>query len=606
MKRTVRNKIENSGNDPVNPDIKISSAPSIELNLKNDHTSPERFKRNLTALVEFSRILNSSLELNFILNNILLTCMGKFFATKGFIALKRDGILTLTAVKGISEELKKSFPKISVLSWEGHPESEKDLLDNFFKDKSLNDFLNLCGIVKIEKICSSTDCLGFIGLGEKLNKIPYTDDDLEFLRTILNISATAVQNSLTINELTRVNRVLDSRIQRLNALFELSKEFGLVSESTRVAKLLVYSVIGQFLVSKFAVVTFEEKGINILESKIPEDVLIGALTQYNYSEIFNPIRKEEIEESYPEFDKLNIELIVPMQMQGVIKGLILLGKRINNKNYSDSDIEFIFSVGSLAIISLENRRLFIEALEKQKLEEELEIARDIQKNLLPHSIPEYDNFEIAAMNLSSKQVGGDYYDIVTLADESFCIAIADVSGKGVGAALLMANLQAFIKTTCKHGMRLDEATAIINDLISENITDGKFITFFWGLLDGNAKTITYVNAGHNYPLLIRNGKITKLEKGGMILGVMKTMIPYSVETIRLQSNDVIVLYTDGISEAMNDRGEEFSEERLEKLAVLSAQNSAHDILIKIQKEVQYFAAGTAQSDDLTLLVLKVK
>ncbi|MGE5796761.1 MAG: PP2C family protein-serine/threonine phosphatase, partial [Ignavibacteria bacterium] len=472
--------------------------------------------------------------------------------------------------------------------------------------KSLNEFLSTCGIVKIEKICSSTDCLGFIGLGEKLNKIPYTEEDIEFLRTILNISATAVKNSLTINELTRVNRVLDSRIQRLNALFELSKEFGLVSESTRVAKLLVYSVIGQFLVSKFAVVIFEDKGINILESKIPEEVLLGALNQYSYTEIFNPVSKNEIEENYKELDKLNIELIVPMQMQGVIKGLILLGKRINNTGYSDADIEFIFSVGSLAIISLENRRLFIEALEKQKLEEELEIARDIQRNLLPHAIPEFENFEIAAMNLSSKQVGGDYYDIVTLAEESFCIAIADVSGKGVPAALLMANLQAFIKTTCKHGMRLDEATALINDLITENITDGKFITFFWGLLDGNSKTITYVNAGHNHPLLIRDGKVTKLDKGGMILGVMKTMIPYSEETIRLLSNDVIVLYTDGISEAMNDKGEEFSEENLEKLAVNSSQHSAQDILIKIQKEVQYFAAGTAQSDDLTLVILKVR
>ncbi|MGE5805403.1 MAG: SpoIIE family protein phosphatase [Ignavibacteria bacterium] len=606
MKHTTEN-IKNSSGLSPDQDIKIGSKPSIEINLKNDPSAPERFKRNLTALVEFSRIINSSLELNFILNNMLLTCMGKFFATKGLITLKKDGVLTLTAVKGIPDELKKSYPTISVLDWETKGNAhEKDLPEEFLKEKSLNEFLSTCGIVKIEKICSSTDCLGFIGLGEKLNKIPYTEEDIEFLRTILNISATAVKNSLTINELTRVNRVLDSRIQRLNALFELSKEFGLVSESTRVAKLLVYSVIGQFLVSKFAVVIFEDKGINILESKIPEEVLLGALNQYSYTEIFNPVSKNEIEENYKELDKLNIELIVPMQMQGVIKGLILLGKRINNTGYSDADIEFIFSVGSLAIISLENRRLFIEALEKQKLEEELEIARDIQRNLLPHAIPEFENFEIAAMNLSSKQVGGDYYDIVTLAEESFCIAIADVSGKGVPAALLMANLQAFIKTTCKHGMRLDEATALINDLITENITDGKFITFFWGLLDGNSKTITYVNAGHNHPLLIRDGKVTKLDKGGMILGVMKTMIPYSEETIRLLSNDVIVLYTDGISEAMNDKGEEFSEENLEKLAVNSSQHSAQDILIKIQKEVQYFAAGTAQSDDLTLVILKVR
>jgi sigma-B regulation protein RsbU (phosphoserine phosphatase) len=604
MKRISPNKSE-SGGISINP--KIISSSAVEHAARSDHASIERFQRNLTALVEFSRIINSSLELNFILNNILLTCMGKFFATKGLIALKKEGSLTLTSVKGIPEELKKSFPEVAVPSFQrGNSDPDPYDLEILIENSSLGDFLNSCGIVQIEKICSSKDCLGIIGLGEKLNKIPYTEDDLEFLRTILNISATAVQNSLTINELTRVNRVLDSRIQRLNALFELSKEFGLVSESSRVAKLLVYSVIGQFLVSKFAVVTFEEKGVNILESKIPEEILLSALTLYKYEEIFNPVRKEEIEESYKELDKLSIELIVPMQMQGVVKGLILLGKRINNKEYTDADIEFIFSVGSLAIISLENRRLFVEALEKQKLEEELEIARDIQRNLLPHYIPEFNSFDIAAMNLSSKQVGGDYYDIITLAEESFCIAIADVAGKGVPAALLMANLQAFIKTTCKHGMRLDEATALINDLISENITDGKFITFFWGLLDGTARTLTYVNAGHNHPLHIRDGRITRLDKGGMILGVMKTMIPYLVESINLKTGDLIILYTDGISEAMNDKGEEFSEERLEKLALLNSRNSAQEILIKIRKEVQYFAAGTAQSDDLTLLVLKVK
>jgi sigma-B regulation protein RsbU (phosphoserine phosphatase) len=223
MKRTAEN-IKNSSGHAPDQDIKIGSKPSIEINLKNDPSAPERFKRNLTALVEFSRIINSSLELNFILNNILLTCMGKFFATKGLITLRKDGVLTLTAVKGISDELNKSFPKISVIDWETKVNAhEKDLPDEFLREKSLNEFLNTCGIVKIEKICSSTDCLGFIGLGEKLNKIPYTEEDIEFLRTILNISATAVKNSLTINELTRVNRVLDSRIQRLNALFELQQ-----------------------------------------------------------------------------------------------------------------------------------------------------------------------------------------------------------------------------------------------------------------------------------------------------------------------------------------------------------------------------------------------
>ncbi len=400
--------------------------------------------------------------------------------------------------------------------------------------------------------------------------------------------------------------MLDSRVNRLSSLFELSKEFGLFSESTKVARLLIYSVIGQFLVSKFAVISFEGNKIHLLESKFTEDSLLKAVKLYELQKLDRSITKEIIEREYPELRELSIELVVPMQVQGESKGLIILGKRINNMDYSETDIEFIYSVGSLAIISLENKRLFREALEKQKMEEELEIARDIQKNLFPQEIPEFSNFDIAALNSSSRQVGGDYYDIIELDYNTFCIAIGDVSGKGVPAALLMANLQAFLKTTVKQGMKLDEATALINDLISENTSDGKFITFFWAVVENDTKKITYVNAGHNHPLLIRDGKINKLDRGGMILGVMKTTIPYMSETIQLQKGDAVVLFTDGVSEAMNKKSEEFTDEKLESLSLTLSDLPASQIITSIKAEVQAFTSGATQSDDITLLVLKVK
>ncbi|MFO7447138.1 MAG: GAF domain-containing SpoIIE family protein phosphatase [Ignavibacteriaceae bacterium] len=564
----------------------------------NNDSEHLKVKRNLTALVEFSRIINSSLDLNFILNNVLLTCMGKFLATKGAIALNINGSYTLKASKGIPEHILGSFPEIKT--------GEKFLVDENFKA-----FLVSGSLCIAEEMMASSESLGMICLGEKLNKAPYSDDDKEFLRTIINISATAIKNTIVVDELSKVNKILDSRVHRLNSLFDLSKEFGLFSESTKVAKLLVYSVIGQFLVSRFAVISFDGENIRLLESKYDEDDILKVLNKMDIKSIDEPLTKEMIKKDYEELAKMKIELVVPMQLQGETKGLILLGKRISKQDYSDADIEFIYSVGSLAIISLENRRLFKEALEKQKMEEELEIARDIQRNLLPHSIPQFSNFDIAAVNLSSKQVGGDYYDIITLDENTFCVTIADVSGKGVPAALLMANLQAFLKTTCKQGMKLDEATGLINDLISENTMDGKFITFFWGVVHNENKTITYVNAGHNPPLLIRNGKIIKLEKGGIILGVMKTFVPYVSEQIQLEKDDVIVLFTDGISEAKNIADEEFSDEKLETLALsLSIREDsakpAGELLGSIQREVQAFAAGTIQSDDITLVILKVK
>ena len=552
-----------------------------------------KVKRNLTALIEFSRVINASLDLDFILNNVLFTCMGKFLASRGLIALKINGHFHLKSSKGIPEEVLKQFPELN-------------LNGELLEDQTLISFLQLNKLQAIEKINSSDECLGFICLGEKLNQSPYSDDDREFLKTILNISATAIQNSRVLGELTKVNRQLDSRIQRLNSLFELSKEFGLVNEGAKVSRLLVYSVIGQFLVYRFAVITFEEEGLKILESKVSDHDLEKIFKEYSLKDISSPLNKEDILKDYPELDKLKIELVIPMQMQGKTKGLIFLGKRINNMKYTKDDVDFISSVASLAIISLENQRLFLEAIEKQKIEEELEIARDIQRNLLPQQTPSFTRFDIAAANLSSRQVGGDYYDMITLDDKSFIVAIADVVGKGVPAALLMANLQAFLKVTCKQGMKINEATGLINDLVSENITDGKFITFCWAILNNDAAAIEYVNAGHNPPLLIRNGKIRKLEKGGMILGVMKTVQPYESEIVKLEKDDIIVLFTDGISEAKNTKDEEFSDDRLEKLVLQLSERPAAGILDEIKKEVQNFAYGTVQSDDITLMVIKVK
>ena len=170
----------------------------------------------------------------------------------------------------------------------------------------------------------------------------------------------------------------------------------------------------------------------------------------------------------------------------------------------------------------------------------------------------------------------------------------------------MANIQAFLQVICRHGLDIEKSTGLINDLISANTSDGRFITFFWALINNEEKKMTYVNAGHNHPLLIRDGEIRKLNKGGMILGVMETTIPYDSETINLQKDDVIVLFTDGISEAMNKESEEFSDERLEENSIKLSSLSAKEILDGIKNEVTDFTKGASQSDDITMVVLKVK
>jgi len=552
-----------------------------------------KMKRNLTALVDFSRIINSSIDLDFILNNVLLTCLGKFLATRGLIALKENNKIVLKSSKGLTNDFIREFPEL---------EATLDCLD----DPKLNSFMHIANLKVAEKISASEDCIGLVCLGEKLNKSEYTEDDVEFLGTILNISATAVQNSMVINELQKVNRQLDSRVQRLSSLFELSKEFGSFAESFRVVKLLVFSILGQFLVQKYAVILLENDEADILDSKFDNEILHSSIKKYELQKINDSIKKIVLREKHSELYDLGIELIVPMQLQSKTRGLILLGSRAGNRDFQNSDIEYIYSIGNLAIISLENNRLFIEALEKQKMEEDLLIARDIQRNLLPSTLPEYEKYDIAALNVSSKQVGGDYYDVIPIDDEKFYIAIADVSGKGVPASLMMANIQAFLQVICRQDLKIDKATAMINDLVTANSSEGRFITFFWGYINTKKNTLTYVNAGHNPPYIIRGDKIIKLTQGGIIFGVMKTPVPYIFEEVELMKDDVLILYTDGVSEAMNLEFEEYSEERLEKVAKSLTNKSANEILNGIKEDVQIFTQGNLQSDDITMIVIKVR
>ncbi len=191
-------------------------------------------------------------------------------------------------------------------------------------------------------------------------------------------------------------------------------------------------------------------------------------------------------------------------------------------------------------------------------------------------------------------------------DEKFYIAIADVAGKGVPASLMMANIQAFLQVICRQDLNIAEATAMINDLVTANSSEGRFITFFWGYINTKTNALTYVNAGHNPPYILRGDTVIKLSQGGMIFGVMKTSVPYIFEEVKLEKDDVIILYTDGVSEALNLEFEEYSEARLEKVAKSLMNKSAKEILNGIKEDVQIFTQGNLQSDDITMIVMKVR
>lgn len=549
--------------------------------------------RNLAALVDFSNLVNSTLDINFALNNILLTCLGKFHTSKGLIALLDDDLFfRVKAHKGIQKEVLDNFPIVN--------------LENYSSDQNLRNFIEKNNFEVLQPIKSPEGIRGLMLLGKRLINKTYDEEDLSFLNTILNVGATAIENSLIVEKLKKTNRELDSKINQLSSLFEISKEFSGILQPNAIGKLLAFTLMGQFFITKYGIVVSDKDKFSFLENSFDESKLKYALKECDVNKFTKPVSSEEISITYKNLFDLGVELIIPMQIKTETKGLILLGKRGNKLPFSKSDIEFIYSLGSMAIISIENARLFEEMLEKQRMERDLETARNIQKNLLPKSIPKLSNLELSAYNVSAKIVGGDYYDLIKLDNENLLIAIADVSGKGVPAALLMANLQAFLKSICKQKLPLTEATNLINDLIVENTTMGSFITFFWCIFNNTTKRLTYVNAGHNPPLLIRNGNIHKLKKGGMIIGFLPSNNSYVSETIQLQKDDVVVLFTDGITEAMNKNLEEFTDERLEKLVLRNTGYEPDSILKKIKDSIEEFIDGAEQSDDITCIVMKVK
>jgi serine phosphatase RsbU (regulator of sigma subunit) len=250
-----------------------------------------------------------------------------------------------------------------------------------------------------------------------------------------------------------------------------------------------------------------------------------------------------------------------------------------------------------------------EAIARERLERELQTAREIQERLLPHEIPAVPGFEMYGSSVPSRQVGGDYFDFLVQDDDRVGVAIADVSGKGIPAALLMSNLQASLQGQVIHPSTVAEIIARVNDLLVRSTDSQMFATFFYGVLDRNRDTFTCTNAGHNPPLLRRaDGTVEWLERGGLLLGMLPGQ-RYEQDTVELAPGDVLVLYTDGITEAEGPQEDAeddhmFGEERLVDVVHASSGQSAARISEAVLRAVTEHAAGVPQSDDITLVVIK--
>jgi len=286
-------------------------------------------------------------------------------------------------------------------------------------------------------------------------------------------------------------------------------------------------------------------------------------------------------------------------------GVLYVDSHVIGGTITQTSLRLLESLAFEATKSLESVRLMQEEQEKKHLEQELGMARQVQVALSPTAFKVPDHFEIAAHNIPSRYVGGDFYDFISLKDNRSAFVLGDVSGKGMAAALLAAMAQGALQAQFTSNLPLNEVVSSLNKVLVQRSASNRFITLFCATLDPDGH-FTYVNAGHNLPILARTtGQTETLTTKSVLLGAFDS-VEYKPRQTRLLPGDVVVMYTDGVTEAVNADNQMFSEERLEKLVRESVSLSAEEIKQRILDEVLSFTAGLPQGDDITLIVLKMK
>ncbi len=255
--------------------------------------------------------------------------------------------------------------------------------------------------------------------------------------------------------------------------------------------------------------------------------------------------------------------------------------------------------------SLENRYLHAQALEKQKIEQDIAVAASIQQRILPTSLPGIEGYDVAGINIPSKAVGGDYYDCIALPDGRYALVIADVSGKGVPAALLVSSLHAYLSAYIESGMPLRDLAVRLNRVICHASTDDKFITAYLGILVPTTGEFESLNAGHTSTFLLRaDGSVHELSTGGVPLGMLDMDFPFQTETVTIQPGDRLLLYTDGVTEAMNENGDLYDTAfPLKDLVVTQRSDKAGSFIHELIGDIKRFTGKAEQNDDITALYL---
>jgi len=427
------------------------------------------------------------------------------------------------------------------------------------------------------------------------------------------LSAAKLSNVLTFQE-------KDRQINKLSVLFEATRLLNSTLDLAELLELILKIARSEVKADRASVFLVDHRhnelwsivasGLDHQEIRIPFGAGIAGRVA-STGEIIN------VEDAYtlPFFEssfdqKLNYKtkslLCLPIRHHsGTIVGVVEL---LNSQSgrFSAEDADFLSRLSGHMAMALENARLHRDALEKQRHEKELGLARSIQRRLLPPSPPVVPGYEIAVLSDPCYHVGGDYYDFLNLGPQSLLLVIADVQGKGISSALVMSNLQATLRALVMHLHSLEVLAFSLNEMLYNDSQAGKYLSLFLGLVDTRRNLMHYINAGHVPPILVRagTGEVKLLEEGGTVIGLFP-QADYRRGSVKLNAGDVLVCCTDGILDIADESNEEYGGKRLAECVRKHREKSAPSIVDAVLSEVASYSTASMNEDDKVLMVMKV-
>ena len=428
----------------------------------------------------------------------------------------------------------------------------------------------------------------------------------------------SIHDRKRVEQLLAENSRLKLAVEELSILNEVSTAVSSTSSLDATVDLIVQKCVKHLKVEQGAVLLFDtlEQGsalrtmirkVDKVTGAIPMrlgDQITGWMLRHQKPLIVNDFDTEKRFRAPSDRGGIHSLLCVPMKLKGRLIGVVNVFNKTGGVGFSAGDQRLLSIIASQSAQILENARLMEQRKALELLEEELRLAREIQKKLLPKESPHVPGYDVVGVSEPAKRVGGDYFDFLDFGDGRLGLCLADVSGKGITAAMLLSNVQATIRSQGRLAPDAGACVSQSNDMLYASTDSDKFVTMFYAVLDTEAHRLEYCNAGHNPPIMLGgSGGPVLLETGGPVLGVMEGF-PYERGEVEFMPGQTLLVYSDGFSEAMNPRLDEFGDARLRSSAETHAGLPPRELLDALLAEGSEFCGDAAQGDDMTIMAVK--